>query len=156
MFVLSVNNKLFLQYVQSQALLKRCLLLYAALGALLASLGTLLAANGTLLAGLGPVLVALGQLLAALGQLLSRYWTLLGRSWGALGPSWAALGPLLGALGALLGRSWPVLGTTCKMHPKIQPKNDRFGFQKCSQMAPKSHPNTIQKRCKKRTTKVPK
>ena len=59
-----------------------------------------------------------------------------GRSWGALesllaafGRSWAALGPLLAALGPLLaalGRSW----TTCKNHPKIDPKNDRFGLQK--------------------------
>ena len=90
-----------------------------------------LVALGCLLAGLGPVLAALGALLAALGLLLGRSWALLGGSWEAL------------------GRSWGDLGTTCKNHPKIDPKNDRFRLPKGRPEGAKIEPQTDQNRRQK-------
>ena len=45
------------------------------------------------------------------------------------------------------------LGTTCKINPKIDAQNDRFGLQKWSKMAPKSDQKTSKNQYEKRSNK---
>jgi len=66
----------------------------------------------------------------------------LGGSWEALGRSWAAL-----------GRSWGDLGPTCKNHPKIDAKNDRFGLPKGRQNGANMRPKSVQKTVRKTNRK---
>ena len=93
-------------------------------------------------------LALLGHFLPLLGlswPLLGAFWMPLGVFWAPLGASWVPLGGSWGAL----GRPWGGLGATCKNHPKINAKIDRFGLPKASQNGTKIGPKSDQKSMQK-------